>query len=439
MHRLARSGVLVALSAVVAGCASPMSSAAPASTPTPMPSRGAAATPDASDPVAEELADLVRLLEQTHPEPYHSVARDEFRAALDEYAAELPGMTDAEAVVGLMRVWGMLSRDGRDGHQFALPVDEHAGPILPIRIYEFAEGVHVTAAVSQHEDLVGARLTSIGGVPIEDVLAAVEPLVPRDGPATVPAFRPILLLRSDVLAGLGVIGGESVVLGVELPDGGEREVSVEPMPLDAYLDWAGIFGLSHLPIDPDVAYLADPAPFSATLLEGGVAYLRYRLVSAPDLDEVRDWIEAGSVERLILDLRQNPGGDNSTFAALLTLVTDFAAVHPGALAVITDRITFSAAANLATRIEQATDAVFVGEPMGGGLNFWDDVGWMELDSLPVPMKVAISTRWWQFADADDPRLTIDPDVGVAVTASDHFSARDPALDAALEAIGAAGD
>jgi hypothetical protein len=76
MHRLARSGVLVALSAVVAGCASPMSSAAPASTPTPMPSRGAAATPDASDPVAEELADLVRLLEQTHPEPYHSVARE---------------------------------------------------------------------------------------------------------------------------------------------------------------------------------------------------------------------------------------------------------------------------------------------------------------------------------------------------------------------------
>ena len=41
--------------------------------------------------------------------------------------------------------------------------------------------------------------------------------------------------------------------------------------------------------------------------------------------------------------------------------------------VITDRVTFSAASNLATEIEQATDAVFVGEAMGGGLNFWDEV------------------------------------------------------------------
>jgi hypothetical protein len=76
--------------------------------------------------------------------------------------------------------------------------------------------------------------------------------------------------------------------------------------------------------------------------------------------------------------------------------------------------------------------------MGGGLNFWNDVGWVELSSLPVPMRVAISTRWWEFADADDPRLTIEPDLPTPVTAADHFSGRDPALEAAREALGAGG-
>lgn len=430
MHRYAPA-VALAL-ALITGCTASMPAATPAPSATAW--QSSAPSADASDAVADELAGLVRVLEQTHPEPYHGVSREEFRAELDAYMAELPGMTDAEAVVGLMRTWAMLSRDGRDGHQFALPVDDHAGPILPIRIYEFADGVHVTAAAAPNEELAGARLASIDGVPIDDVLATVEPLVPRDGPATVRAFRPILLLRTDVLAGLGIIDGETVDLGLELPDGTARVVAVDPMPLDAYLDWAGGFGMSQLPANPDLAYLAGAAPFSASLLDGGVAYLRHRFVSGPDLEEVRDWIEDGSVDRLVLDLRQNPGGDNTTFAALLSLVTDFAASHPSSVAVITDRITFSAAANLATSIERATDAVFVGEPMGGGLNFWNDVGWVELGSLPVPMRVAISTRWWQFAEADDQRLTIEPDVSVPVTAADHFAARDPALDAALEAI-----
>ncbi|MEO7296935.1 MAG: hypothetical protein ABIZ57_12435, partial [Candidatus Limnocylindria bacterium] len=80
---------------------------------------------------------------------------------------------------------------------------------------------------------------------------------------------------------------------------------------------------------------------------------------------------------------------------------------------------------------QSTDATFIGEAMGDGLNFWDDVRWVALDALPVPMQVGVSTRYWQFAAADDPRLTIEPDIELPVTAADFFAGRDPVLDAAL--------
>jgi C-terminal processing protease CtpA/Prc len=194
---------------------------------------------------------------------------------------------------------------------------------------------------------------------------------------------------------------------------------------------AGPFGIFQLPTDERVRYLAPDESFSAELLDEGTAYLRYRFVESPTLSEVSGWIEAGAVQRLILDLRQNPGGDNTTYGSLHQLVADFADANPGAVTVITDRVTFSAASNLATEIEQRTDARFVGEPMGGGVNFWDDVTWVELPSLPIPMRVAVSTTYWQFAPVDDPRLTIEPDVPVPVTAADHFAGHDPALEAAL--------
>lgn len=109
----------------------------------------------------------------------------------------------------------------------------------------------------------------------------------------------------------------------------------------------------------------------------------------------------------------------------------YAEAHPGRLFVLTDRVTFSAASNLATELEQTTDATFVGEPMGGGLNFWDDVRFIDLRNLAVPMRVGISTRYWQKSFPDDPRLTIDPDLPVPVRAADYFAGVDPVMETVI--------
>ena len=424
--------VLLALSV---GCIAAQPSRTPAPTPSPAATSAEPAPPEPSPslgPVATDLDRLVRALISTHPDPFHSISREDFEAALDDYAEALPSMTRDEAVVELMRVVALLSRDGRDGHQFALPMDGHRGPVLPLRVYEFAEGVFITAAAPPYEGLVAARVTAIDGTPIDEVLDAVEPLIPRDGPATVPAFRPIFLLRTEVLRGLGIIGEGPVELSID-HRGLASTVTVEPMAFEASVDWGG-GGLQFLPIDGRVRYLAAATPLNTELI-GDALYLRYRSVSAPDVTEARDIVARGEARRLILDLRQNPGGDNTTYGRLLSLVEQFATDHPGATYVLIDRVTFSAASNLATEIEQRTDATFIGEPMGGGLNFWDDVRQVRMEALPVPMQVGVSTRYWQFAALDDPRLTIEPDVMLPVTADDHFARRDPVLDAALAAGG----
>lgn len=400
------------------------------------PAESASAATATATGVAADLDSALSVLDRIHPEPFHGIDREEFVAALDAYETALPTLSPEEAMVELMRVWALLSREGRDGHQFALPQAQHAGPVLPIRIYEFAEGAFVTAVAPEADQaLVGSRITAINDVPIDEVLEVIEPLVPRDGPATVHAFRPIFLLRIDVLRGLGVVGGGEVQIEVERVDGTEATATLTAMDADAYAEWAGPQGMHRLPVDPDMRYLASEDAYTAELLADGTAYVRYRSVESVDVREVRQWLDGDEADRLVLDLRQNPGGDNGTYSRLLRLVADFAEAHPGGVTVLIDRVTFSAASNLATEIEQATDARFVGEPMGGGLNFWNDVTWVDLVALPIPMRVAVSERYWQFAEADDPRLTIEPDMAVEVTAADHFAGRDPALEVALDPAG----
>ncbi len=353
-------------------------------------------------------------------------------AELEDLKSRLPSLTPFEAQAELQRVVTLLSLNGRDGHQFALPLDD--APALPISTYEFQEGVFITAALAPYEDLVGTEIVTVNGHPIEAVLAALEPLIPRDGPATVPAFRPIYFPRTSVLRGLGLIEEGAVPLTVRDSNEEETTVDLEPVPFGEY---AALVGQSGVGLPPnETLYLSDPGRviWWQDLPESNTFYIRYRMIGSINLDEINS-IEQGAtasdVERVVLDLRQNPGGDNNRYTALLFLLTDQRINQPGRLFVLTDRRTFSAASNLSTELEQQTAASFAGEPMGGGLNFWNDVRQVQLPNYPVPMWVGVSTRYWQKSFPDDPRLTIEPDISLPVTAADYFAGRDPVMDAIL--------
>ncbi|HET6744886.1 MAG TPA: hypothetical protein VFH90_03455 [Candidatus Limnocylindria bacterium] len=394
--------------------------------------------------VGAARAELDRALERlsgVHPEPFHAVARATFEAELEALKDDLATMTRDEAMVGLMRLWARLSTE-RDGHQFAFLAEGVDEPTLPLRVYEFAEGVFITAAMEPHADLVGARITAVGGHPIDEVLDALEPLVPRDGPATVPAFRPIYLLKVAVLRGLGLVGPGDVSLHVA-DETGTRQVAVATVPVAEFEAWAGWLAYTGLPIRDGLrATEQRDNEFWVERLPTGGIYVRYtavRDVSQQQVEEMEALAAAHPDEPIILDLRHNPGGDNHNYPPILSALDDPDIDREGRLFVLTDRVTFSAASQFATEVERRTSAIFVGEQMGGGLNFWDDVTWVTLDDYVVPMRVAISVRYWVKADGGDTRLTIDPELTVPTTAEDYFAGRDAVLEATLELAGVSSD
>jgi hypothetical protein len=424
---------------VLAACGAP---AAP-STMAPGPSTTATATAAAPSASASSVRDagwqasireLVVIREQTHPDPWHGIDRPTYVAAIEAAAARIPTLNDDQALVELVRLAAMPGWAGRDGHTGIFPFIPGSGTHeYPVRWWRFSDGLVITATTAPYQDLVGSRVTAINGHPIDDVVARVEPLAPRDNPSNLRAYGLIYLRVSELLAGLGVIerAGPATFSLVDR-DGRPVERSIEPQTAEDDVVWNS--GFPHRLPARKVDWLSGQdrtiwwkeLPASRTIL---IEFNEVNTGSATTAEEVLARVRRGGIDRVIVDLRNNVGGDNRTYADFLAALGDPAIDRPGRLMALIGRVTFSAAANFATELEATTDVTFLGEASGGSPNLYGDAFKRVLPGGHQALYVA--SRYWVKSTPNDPRLAIEPDVAVPYSSADYFDDRDPVLEAAL--------
>ena len=362
------------------------------------------------------------------------MARADWVAAAEAVKAKVPELTDDQALVELVRLAAMPGWAGRDGHTGIFLTPGSGVHPYPVRLWRFSDGLVITAARAPYEDLVGSRVTAIGGHPIDEVLRLVEPLSPRDNPSTLLAFAPRYAGVSELLAGLGVIDHAGpATFSLVGRDGTARDVTIEPITVEEDVAWNS-GQPTRLP-PTDAPWLRDQAkplwwtyfPDTQTLI------VQYNSVEAgidPIADEILARAKGNDVTRVVVDLRHNSGGDNTTMGHFEDILRDPAINRPGHLVLLIGRITFSAAANFATDLEQSSAATFAGEAMGGSPNLYGDS--REI-ALPYGgQSVDVATRYWQRSTADDQRITIEPEIFADLSSDDYFSGRDPVLQAVFD-------
>jgi hypothetical protein len=386
-------------------------------------------------PTERWTADIMFLVEQMegiHPDLFHGVSAAAFHRTADELIDAAPDLDDDELTVGIMRLVAMISAHGGDGHMGVWPPDNtHAVHRFPIRLWEFPDGLYVTAARAPNGDLAGARVLKVDGLGIAAVFKRLDPVVPRDTPSNLRAARTVFLTSAEVLTGLGISDDRrTMVLDVETPDGERRSATVEAVDATTYGDWVGGWELL-LPERAGLDFLRDAQE------SFGVDYLpsertldvRYNVVwehSAAVVGAIRSVMRDRPVDRIVLDLRNNGGGEAGGFRDLLRFLED----TPVPLVVLVGRLTFSAGSTLGLQLERRVPtAVFIGETMGGAPAFWADP---DTVTLPYSGLVAlVDSRFFRSPTPGDRRLQVQPDVAVAFTSTDYFAGRDPVLERAL--------
>ncbi len=390
-----------------------------------------APTPDRIAGWRSDIAALVPGMDRLHPDLGHGTPVADLEAAATQLSADVPTRDDDELLDGVLRIVAMVSAKGCDAHTGAFVWGTGTYPVdsLPLRLWLFGDDVVIVDALPPYEALVGLTIDTIDGHPIATVLEDLDPLIPRDNEQTVRLLAPRYLLMPQVLRGLGLIDQGAVSLGMHASDGRRTAVDVDPVPMAAYNAWAGPYGL-HLPADPNVLYLSriDDAlwwqqlPTSGTLL---VQSNRMDRLPSATISDLRTALHGDGIDRIVLDLRHNFGGEVSAIDPLVGLFEDAAVNQPGRLFVITGRNTFSAGSLLVARLDATTEATIVGEPMGGCPTAYGNSSNMTLPFSGIAVSVAGMLEVG--TSATDPRDTIRPDLGVELTRDDWASGSDPAL------------
>jgi hypothetical protein len=388
-----------------------------------------------------DLEQLIPGMAAIHPNLTHSTTR----AALDQAVADLVGAIDAstddELMVGVLRIVAMVSAAGCDAHTGAYIWGSGTYPVdsLPLRLWlfpgEHADQLVIVDALAPYQALIGSRIDAIEGRDTLAVRAAVNPIIPRDNDQTRRLLAPRYLLIPQVLRGLGLADAGPVSLRVTDSSGQTSSIDVEPVSMARYNDWAGPYGL-HLPADPDVLYLSriDDVLWWQMLPDARTLYVQYNRADslpAATLDGLRAALDDPGVERVVLDVRHNFGGELHALDPIVDLFSDPRINQPDRLFVITGRNTFSGGSILVARLIE-TNAVTVGEPSGGCPTIWSDPSDVRLPYSGIVVSVAGDTA--VAVDPNDPRQVLEPDSFVELGLRAWLDGRDPALESIVLAL-----
>jgi hypothetical protein len=249
---------------------------------------------------------------------------------------------------------------------------------LPVRFYSFDDGLYVTRTSPAFQNLLGAKVVRIGRMTVDDAVAAVTPTVHHDNPMQVRDLLPTWLVVPEILHARGVIEEmEQVPLGVEDSTGARRTVRLTPLPPGTAVEW---LDARRPGVAPLYLRFPDRRHWFVQLPDTRTVYARYREVLDDEDQTVAQfagrlsaYLREHAIERLVLDIRGNVGGNGFLNRPLIrTIVRAEPLWKPGGLFVLIDRGTFSAAVMLAAELERATPAIFVGEPTGGKPNGYGD-------------------------------------------------------------------
>jgi hypothetical protein len=391
-----------------------------------------------------DLRLLAREIKRRAYAPFALIPEEEFDRSVAQLDHDIPGLTDAQILVGMMK----LVRHLDDGHAGVRPPDSRhktkdLSRLLPVDLFQFSEGLFVTATSPGHEHLLGTKVERIGRHTVTEAISALDPVIVRDNQQQVTFMVPRFLRYAAVLQGLGIIDDlKKVSLTVRDADGTSREVTLNAEPGEHLWDryppgWTAL--ADTVPGHPRPLHLRHrDLPYWYEFLPAhDLVYFQYNEVRdhpaepfAAFCDRLFGFIEDRRPGRLVIDLRWNGGGNTFLAQTLLHhLIACPAISRPGALFVIIGRQTFSAAQNTATAIDRETGAIFVGEPTGSRPNFIGETTYFELPYSKVRANAA--DLFWQTSWPDDYRTWIAPDIYVPPAFEAFSRNEDPAMNAIL--------
>ncbi len=391
----------------------------------------------------EDLKFLQETVHSDYPFLFKKTTAAEFDTAVENLFDEIPDLQEHEIVIGLAR----LVSSFKYGHTvLGFRYQPYAFHQLPVNLYEFSDGMYIQGVHREYAETLGAKVMAIAGVPVADALKAIYPVVPVENDQFFKAYAGTYLTSPEVLHAQGVIRelSDTVELTLEkdgkifkqnfksLPKGERVPTTYGFVQQDG--DW---LDAREQGTTPNYLRQLDQIYYYEYLPDYKTVYIRQSQVQDDSLETIPEFYERvfrfikdNDVNRLVLDVRLNGGGNNYKNKPVVTGIIKSDKINKvGHFFVILGRRTFSACQNLVNELDNYTNAIFVGEPTSENINFYGDNNRVELPNSKIP--VYLSFAWWQDKPQWEGAEWLAPHIAVDMSFEEYKTNQDPVLDAAL--------
>lgn len=380
-----------------------------------------------------DLQQLADALKELHPNINAMISPEDLEAEVRRIDTGIEKWTALQIKLAFMKLVANID----DGHSIIPPqpaIDFH---LLPFVTHSFENGIYIINAARDLPGLTNSQLTHIGGVPIEQAYSRIAKYIGTENDGNRLDRLPLYIGMTELLYEEGLSKSENsaeITIANEL--GETQTLTIEGRP---WYQWA----LMYLTPQPK----ANALPYEHRL------YAKHFWITHDELNHIlyvninnlkddndfsvegfanhlKSTIENTPFDRLVLDVRQNRGGDNFKARSLVKVLQESPKVNRhGGLYVLTSRRTYSAATNFSSLLENQTQAIFVGEPTGQGPNQYGDAEGITLNNSRI--WAAISRVTWRGSFKLDSRDAVKPHLPVTYQFIDYLEGNDPAINAVL--------
>ncbi len=374
-----------------------------------------------------DVAYLARELPRRHKNAFARVSSPDFEKQVADLHSRIPLLSEPEIRAGILKLVASIGDAHTSISSWGIP---DAFRRLPLTLYWFKDGVFVIEAPPQYRSLLGGKLERVGRVSVDEACRTLRAYVSHENDAWLKVNLPARLVTAELLHAAGITDApDRALVVVQTPAGERASAEVQALPRTEQTEMLRAFQG-----EPPLYRRNTQTAYWATIIDGGATvYFQYnRCVNDPERpfarfrSELRQMLDRNTVQRIVLDLRANPGGNSRLLGGWIREIKSSRFNRKGRLFVVIGRLTISSSLMNAMQLRDRTAATLVGEPSGGKPSHFGEIRSFELPHSRI--KINYSKKFFKSAD-NSPSLM--PEIPVEQTSQDYLAGADPVLKAIL--------
>ena len=360
----------------------------------------------------EDIDFYQKTLEEKHINLFHSISKNEFNSEIKNLKNKVHKLTGFQTITELMRITQKIGGGKGDGHT-AVPLWNRNLHKFPLKLFNFDGELRVISIVNKHQKYFGNKLINIDGIPINDIYEKVAKLTPfTENEQSSKDRTSSYLVVSEILKALNITKKlNEAKFTFEDEKGNKEKILLKSYNKKLLTSFK--YQTAKLTI-PNISRPKESKLnnlWFTSLNKSKTIYINFKeYPSEKEMnvfsEDVYTYIQKHKSKHLIIDLRDNYGGDFYKGLLLSAWLNTCNSIDwKSKVYVLVNRKTYSAAMVNALQFKQILNAKIIGEPTGANPNGYQDMGQFLLPNSKL--LITHTKRLFRFQDTNSKGLQPD--------------------------------